>query len=87
MENFMTVIVNSACHDISPQGAVPEYLDRSELAKLLSKQLFPVSARTLRRWPLTVTFVNGRALHNVGEALAYAENLLATAPRYKQQGA
>jgi len=60
--------------------------DRATLSKILSLKAFPVAAHSLRRWPLCVTKVSGRALYDVEEALAVAEARLNSSPRYRQAG-
>lgn len=65
---------------------LPEYADRHTLAAMITKRYFPVTARTIRTWPLTVSHPNKKAVHPVAEALAYAEHKLKSAPSYKQEG-
>lgn len=79
--------------DVKPKRAVckcgellPEYADRATLAEIISKRLFPVTARTIRSWPLNVKHPNKKAVHNVREALDFAAKKLASSPGYKQQG-
>ncbi|KAE9627826.1 hypothetical protein [Parasedimentitalea maritima] len=78
---------NPVSPKISRPIQLPEYADRIELARIITEIYFPVSARTLRTWPLTVCRPSKRALHKTQEALDYAEHKLATAPRYRQNGA
>lgn len=63
---------------------LPEYADRRTLAGIISKRYFPVTARTIRTWPLTVWHPNKKAVHNVREALEYAERKLKAAACFKQ---
>jgi hypothetical protein len=65
---------------------LPEYADRNTLANIISSRFFPVTARTIRTWPLTVSHPNKKAVHPVAEALAYAEKKLKSSPSYKQEG-
>ena len=53
--------------------------DRKSLAKLISELYFPISHRTLEKWPLEWKLVNGRALGDTHEALAHAEKMLSGA--------
>lgn len=62
---------------------LPVRADRRRLSDLLTRHRFPVAARTLERWPLTWTSVNGRALAEVAEAFAVADDMLARAPRLR----
>ncbi len=63
---------------------LPEYADRQTLANIITKRLFPVTARTIRTWPLTVWHPNKKAVHNVQEALEHAEQKMKTANCFKQ---
>ena len=65
---------------------LPEYADRNTLARIISARFFPVTARTIRTWPLTVSHPNKKAVHPVAEALEYAERKLKSSPSYKQEG-
>ncbi len=65
---------------------LPEYADRQTLAAIITKRLFPVTARTIRTWSLTVYRPNKKAVHNVAELLEFAESKLKSAPSYKQEG-
>ena len=63
---------------------LPEFADRRTLADIVSKRYFPVTARTIRTWPLTVWHPNKKAVHNVREALEYAERKMESAVSFKQ---
>lgn len=63
---------------------VPNYADRKLLAEIITQEYFPVSARTLREWPLVALRPNKRVVYDVKEALAYVEERLATCPSYRQ---
>lgn len=43
-------------------ATLPTNLDRRTAAAAISKNLFPVSPRTLERWPVPTRRVNGRAV-------------------------
>jgi hypothetical protein len=62
---------------------MPNNADRKTLAAIISFELFPVSPRTMERWPLVVRRVNGRAIAKTSDALTIAENKLAKARSYK----
>ena len=70
---------------LSPEH-LPSYADRVTLARIITDHFFPVSARTLRTWPLVAYRPNKRVVYNVDDALAYAAHKLETAPCYKQNG-
>jgi hypothetical protein len=52
---------------------LPPRLDRKKAAEVLTQRYFPISNRTLERWPLTWRRLNGRALVNTEELLAEAQ--------------
>jgi hypothetical protein len=39
------------------------HVTRAEGAQIINKHFFPVSARSLERWPISVRIVNGRAIY------------------------
>jgi hypothetical protein len=59
---------------------LPRRLDRRLAAQVVSKHFFPVSPRTLERWPLTWRRINGRALADTAELLAEAQRRVDAAP-------
>ena len=59
---------------------MPVRVDRRQGAKLISARLFPISPRTLETWPVRWRRVNGRALCETAELLAFAEGKFASAP-------
>ncbi len=65
-------------------ATLPEYADRQNLAAIISARFFPVTARTIRTWPLDVWHPNKKAVHRVDEALAYAEKKMKDAPASRQ---
>lgn len=65
--------------DTSPAD-LPRRADRRTGAALVTRHLFPVSPRTLERWPLTWRRVNGKAVCDIAELFAVAERMLAEAP-------
>ena len=58
----------------------PVRLTRKQAAKLISDRYFPLSARTLERWPLKTTVVNRLALLETAHVLAEAQRRLDAAP-------
>ena len=70
----------------SPGQPHPRHADRKTLAAIISHEFFPISPRSLERWPLQVRQVNGRALYVLKDALAMAEATTAAARVYKQAG-
>ncbi len=58
----------------------PTRVDRQAGAALISHHLFPISPRTLERWPVTWRRINGRALVDTSELLAEAQHRVNTAP-------
>jgi len=61
----------------------PEYpvrVNRRVGAELVTRLFFPVSPRTLERWPLPVRHVNGQAVIETDQLFAHARSLLAAAP-------
>ena len=64
----------------TPPADLPRRADRRTGAALVTRHLFPVSPRTLERWPLTWRRVNGKAVCDIAELFAVAERMLAEAP-------
>jgi hypothetical protein len=62
---------------------LPRNADRKTIAAIVTALCFPVSPRTIERWPLPVRKVNGAALYETKVALAMAEAKLAAAHVYK----
>ena len=69
-----------------PDQPLPRYADRKTLAAIITHRCFPISPRTLERWPLTTRKPNKAAVYNVTEALEYAEKQLNDAYAYMQTG-
>jgi hypothetical protein len=59
---------------------LPRRMDRRLAAQVLSDHFFPISPRTLERWPVTWRRINGRALCETSELLAEAQRRVDTAP-------
>jgi len=61
--------------------AAPARVDRREAASLLTQHFFPISHRTLEAAPLTWRHINGRALVETPELVAWATaKVVAAAP-------
>ena len=64
---FAGILAGVVCEDAMPEKAdnqsasLPTRVPRSEAAALVTRYFFRVSPRTLERWPVVVTVVNGRA--------------------------
>lgn len=71
-------IMTSVTNDIL--GVLPARLDRRAGAALISQHLFPISPRTLERWPVTWRRINGKALVDTSELLAEAQRRVDIAP-------
>ena len=59
---------------------LPARVDRKRGAELVTKFYFPISHRTLERWPLPVRHLNGKAVMETRDLLAMAASLLDAAP-------
>ena len=59
---------------------LPTRMDRRMAAAVISRHYFPISHRTLETWPIGWRVVNGKALAETQEILAFAARKLATAP-------
>lgn len=68
-------------------SALPVNVDRRTGAELVTRYLFPVSHRTLERWPLTGRVVNGRLVFPTVELFAHARALMEAAPPIRGGGA
>lgn len=53
--------------------AYPVRMDRRGLAAFITKEFFPVSPRSLEKWPLTWQHVNNKAIGRTAEAAAVAK--------------
>lgn len=71
-------VMTSVTNDIL--GVLPVRLDRRAGAALISQHLFPISPRTLERWPVTWRRINGKALVDTSELLAEAQRRVDIAP-------
>jgi len=67
-----------------PGQPVPVRANRPTSAALVTHFYFPISPRTLERWPLTVRRPNKVAIYEVEELMRIAEQKLNAACAYKQ---
>jgi hypothetical protein len=61
-------------------NALPARLTRAAAAAVVTQHFFPVSPRTLERWPLATRRVNGKALIEAKDLIALAQSKLENAP-------
>jgi hypothetical protein len=59
---------------------LPRRVDRSTGAELVTRFFFPISSRSLEKWPVNWRYVNGRALAETVELFAVARAKLDAAP-------
>lgn len=55
---------------------LPVNVDRKTAAELVTKFLFPVSVRTLERWPVPTVVVNGKAVSPTAAIFAHAQSVM-----------
>ncbi len=67
-----------------PGEPLPAYADRPTAAAIVTHHCFPISHRTIEKWPLTVRRPNKTCVYSVDEVLEVAERKLAEAYAYKQ---
>ena len=67
-----------------PEQPLPQYADKATAAAIITHHFFPISPRTLERWPLTVRRPNKATIYEVDELMKYAEAKLQSAYTYKQ---
>ncbi len=67
-----------------PDQPLPKFADRATAAAIITHHFFPISPRTLERWPLTVRRPNKATIYEVNELMQYAEAKLQKAYAYKQ---
>ena len=64
-------------------GRFPVRVGRRVAAEIVTNNFFPVSHRTLERWPLKWRRVNGRALVATSDLLAEAQRRVDEAPEIR----
>jgi hypothetical protein len=57
-------------------STLPRHVDRRLGAELVTRYFFPVSHRSLERWPLTWRVVNSKAIAETSELFAVASRML-----------
>jgi hypothetical protein len=74
-----------------PEQPLPTYADKATAAAIITHHFFPISPRTLERWPLTVRRPNKATIYDlrstiyeVDELMQHAEAKLQSAYAYKQ---
>ena len=55
---------------------LPANVDRKTAAALVTRYLFPISVRTLERWPVPSVVVNGKAVSPTAAIFAYAQSVM-----------
>ena len=73
----------AALPPIPDPSTLPVNVDRQRGAALVTRYLFPISPRTLERWPLTGRVVNGRLVFATAELFAIARQKMDAAPVIK----
>jgi hypothetical protein len=68
----------------NPTQPLPKHADKATAAAIITDHYFPISPRTLERWPLTVRRPNKAVIYDVAELMAMAEERLDGAYAYKQ---
>ncbi|MDB9707675.1 hypothetical protein OAA76_03735 [Planktotalea frisia] len=67
-----------------PEQPLPQFADKATAAAIITHHFFPISPRTLERWPLTVRRPNKATIYEVDELMQHAEAKLLGAYAYKQ---
>jgi hypothetical protein len=65
---------------VSRDDDLPLFMTRRELAAHVSATRFPVSPRTIERWPVRGKFLNGHRVVDTNHALEHADAMIAEAP-------
>lgn len=68
----------------TPPQPLPKYADKVTSAAIITHLFFPISPRSLEKWPLTVRRPNKASIYDVAELLSQAEARLKAASAYKQ---
>ena len=63
---------------------LPPRMNRKSAAVAISELFFPVSPRTLEKWPIKWLVVNGHAIADTTEILGHAEQMLAAAVQIRR---
>lgn len=68
-------------------NALPAYVGRADGAELIRTYYFPISPRSLERWPVATRHVNGRVVISTHDLLGEAKRRFDEAPVIKFGGA
>ena len=68
----------------APKQPLPKNADKVTGAAIVTHLFFPISPRTLEKWPLTVRRPNKAAIYEVAELLEIAKTKFEAARAYKQ---
>ena len=72
----MQTAVPAAAPGLPDLSTLPVNVDRRIGAELVTRYFFPVSHRTLERWPLAGRVVNGRLVFATAELFTHARALM-----------
>lgn len=78
--NIKAARLAPAAPPVPDLSALPANVDRRQAAEIITQFYFPVSPRSLERWPVTVRHVNGKAITPIAEYLAQAHDKFDAAP-------
>lgn len=70
--------------DWMPGQPLPKNADKVTGAAIITHLFFPISPRTLEKWPLTVQRPNKATIYQVAELCAVAQAKLDASPTFKQ---
>jgi hypothetical protein len=59
---------------------LPRFSTLKTGAQLVTRLYFPVSPRTIEKWPVAFQIINGRRSVKTAELIAHAESMIADAP-------
>lgn len=76
----MQTAVPTAAPGLPDLSTLPVNVDRRTGAELVTRYFFPISRRTLERWPLAGRAVNGRLVFPTADLFAHARALMDAAP-------
>ncbi len=67
-----------------PGQPFPKFADRTTMAAIIAHEFFPISPRTLERWPIRVWRPNKSVVYDVQEALDIARDKMDARHPYRQ---
>jgi hypothetical protein len=65
---------------VSRDEDLPLFATRKRLADQITQSRFPVSDRTLERWPVPRKYVNGHSVLDTAKTLEHADAMITKAP-------